>query len=69
MGSEMVRAIGFPWVMRVVGIMNIAYCPLLIYLTLERKKLLTKKEEKKGYDTFQKSIAPYERFHDSDDDL
>ncbi|KAM0730854.1 Synaptic vesicular amine transporter [Formica fusca] len=69
LGSEMVRAIGFPWVMRVVGIMNIAYCPLLIYLTLERKKLLTKKEEKKDYDTFQKSIAPYERFHDSDDDL
>ncbi|XP_070155125.1 synaptic vesicular amine transporter [Polyergus mexicanus] len=69
LGSEMVRAIGFPWVMRVVGIMNIAYCPLLIYLTLERKKLLTKKEEKKDYDTFRKSIAPYERFHDSDDDL
>ncbi|XP_029670651.1 synaptic vesicular amine transporter-like [Formica exsecta] len=69
LGSEMIRAIGFPWVMRVVGIMNIAYCPLLIYLTLERKKLLTKKEEKKDYDTFQKSIAPYERFHDSDDDL
>ncbi|KAL6445859.1 hypothetical protein ACFW04_000929 [Cataglyphis niger] len=69
MGSEMVRAIGFPWVMRVVGIVNITYCPLLIYLTLERRKLLTKKEEKKDYDTFQKSIVPYERFHDSDDDL
>ncbi|KMQ97126.1 synaptic vesicular amine transporter [Lasius niger] len=68
-GSEMVRAIGFPWVMRVVGIVNMAYCPLLIYLTLERRKLSTKKEEKKDYDTFQKSIASYERFHDSDDDL
>lgn len=67
----MVRAIGFPWVMRVVGIVNMAYCPLLIYLTLERRKLLTnnKKEEKKDYDTFPKSIAAYERFHDSDDDL
>lgn len=63
----MVKAIGFPWVMRVVGITNIAYCPLLIYLTLERRKLL-KKEEKKDYDTFQKSI-PFERFHDSDEDL
>ncbi|EFN66688.1 Synaptic vesicular amine transporter [Camponotus floridanus] len=68
-GSEMVRAIGFPWVMRVVGIVNMAYCPLLIYLTLERRKLLTKKEEKKDYDTFPRSIATYERFHDSDDDL
>lgn len=64
----MVRAVGFPWVMRIVGIVNISYCPLLIYLTLERRKLLT--EEKKDYDTFQKPIAPYERFHDSfDDDL
>ncbi|XP_032675490.1 synaptic vesicular amine transporter-like [Odontomachus brunneus] len=69
MGSEMVKAIGFPWVMRIVGIVNIAYCPLLIYLTLERRKLLTKTQEKKDYDTFQKSIAPYEIFHDSDDDL
>ncbi|KAH0952978.1 hypothetical protein HN011_011020 [Eciton burchellii] len=68
-GSEMVRAIGFPWVMRIVGIVNIAYCPLLIYLTLERRKLLTKNEEKKDYDTFHKSVMPYERFHDSDDDL
>ncbi|XP_071626411.1 synaptic vesicular amine transporter [Temnothorax longispinosus] len=68
-GGEMVKAIGFPWVMRVVGIVNMAYCPLLIYLTLERRKLLTKKEEKKDYDTFQESIAPYERFHDSDEDL
>ncbi|XP_011697498.1 PREDICTED: synaptic vesicular amine transporter-like [Wasmannia auropunctata] len=68
-GGEMVKAIGFPWVMRVVGIVNIAYCPLLIYLTLERKKLLAKKEGKKDYDTFQKSVTPYERFHDSDEDL
>ncbi|XP_011871666.1 PREDICTED: synaptic vesicular amine transporter [Vollenhovia emeryi] len=69
MSGEMVKAIGFPWVMRVVGIVNMAYCPLLIYLSLERRKLLAKKEEKKDYDTFQKSIATYERFHDSDEDL
>ncbi|KAL6262953.1 hypothetical protein P5V15_005741 [Pogonomyrmex californicus] len=66
MGGEMVKAIGFPWVMRVVGIVNMAYCPLLIYLTLERRKLLANKEEKKDYDTFQKTITPYERFHDED---
>lgn len=65
----MVRAIGFPWVMRIVGIVNVAYCPLLIYLTLERKKLLSGKEDEKEYDTFQKPVAPYERFHDSDNDL
>ncbi|EZA62801.1 synaptic vesicular amine transporter isoform X2 [Ooceraea biroi] len=70
MGSEMVKTIGFPWVMRIVGIVNIAYCPLLIYLTLERRKLrLTKNEGKKDYDTFHKSVMSYERFHDSDDDL
>ncbi|XP_020294786.1 synaptic vesicular amine transporter [Pseudomyrmex gracilis] len=68
-GGEMVKAVGFPWVMRIVGIVNIAYCPVLIYLTLERRKLLAQKEQKKDYDTFQKSAAPYERFHDSDDDL
>lgn len=69
-GGEMVRAIGFPWVMRIVGIVNVAYCPLLLFLTLEQRKLLSKKEEEeKNYDTFQKSIAPYERFHDSDNDL
>lgn len=65
----MVKAVGFPWVMRIVGIINIAYCPLLIYLTWERRKLLIKKEEQKDYDTFQKPITSYERFHDSDDDL
>ncbi|KAL0114212.1 hypothetical protein PUN28_011490 [Cardiocondyla obscurior] len=68
-GGEMVKAIGFPWVMRVVGIVNMAYCPLMVYLTLERRKLLTTKEERKDYDTFQTPTASYERFHDSDEDL
>lgn len=68
-GGELVRAIGFQWVMRIIGLLNIAYCPLLIYLSLERRKLLTNDEEKKDYDTFQRSVPKYERFHDSDDDL
>lgn len=63
----MAKTIGFQWVMRVVGLMNIGYCPLLVYLTLERRKLL--KDEKRDYETFQKSVAKYERFRDSDDDL
>ncbi|KAG7200828.1 hypothetical protein KM043_003198 [Ampulex compressa] len=70
MGAEMVKAIGFQWVMRIVGLINIAYCPLLIYLVLERKKLAAASEEdKRDYDTFQRSIARYEKFLDSDDDL
>ncbi|CAK9795387.1 Synaptic vesicular amine transporter [Anthophora plagiata] len=69
LGGEMVKSIGFQWVMRIVGLMNVGYCPLLIYLTLERRKLLTQQDEKSDYETFQKSVAKYERFRDSDDDL
>lgn len=65
----MVKTIGFQWVMRIIGLMNVGYCPLLIYLTLERRKLLTQQDEKKDYETFQKSVTKYERFRDSDDDL
>ncbi|XP_017752785.1 PREDICTED: chromaffin granule amine transporter [Eufriesea mexicana] len=68
-GGEMVKTIGFQWVMRIIGLMNVGYCPLLIYLTLERRKLLAQQNEKKDYETFQKSVAKYERFRDSDDDL
>ncbi|XP_043600124.1 chromaffin granule amine transporter-like isoform X2 [Bombus pyrosoma] len=68
-GGEMVKTIGFQWVMRIIGLMNVGYCPLLIYLTLERRKLLTQQDEKKDYETFQKSVMKYERFRDSDDDL
>ncbi|XP_034179868.1 synaptic vesicular amine transporter [Osmia lignaria lignaria] len=68
-GGEMVKSIGFQWVMRIIGLMNIAYCPLLIYLTLERRKSMTQDEEKKDYETFKKSVAKYERFQESDDDL
>ncbi|XP_076758816.1 synaptic vesicular amine transporter [Xylocopa sonorina] len=68
-GGEMVKTIGFQWVMRIVGLINLGYCPLLIYLTLERRKLLTQQDEKRDYETFQKSVARYERFRDSDEDL
>jgi len=27
----MVRAVGFPWLMRSVGLLNLLYCPLLIF--------------------------------------
>ena len=68
-GGEMVKTIGFQWVMRIIGLMNVGYCPFLIYLSLERRKLLTQQDEKRDYETFQKSVARYERFRDSDDDL
>ncbi|XP_031825768.1 synaptic vesicular amine transporter isoform X2 [Nomia melanderi] len=69
LGGELVKGIGFQWVMGIIGLINIAYCPLLIYLSLERGKLLRQDEEKKDYETFQKSVTKYERFQDSDDDL
>lgn len=68
-GGEMVKTIGFQWVMRIIGLMNVGYCPFLIYLSLERRKLLTQQDEKRDYETFQKSVTRYERFRDSDDDL
>ncbi|PNF41155.1 hypothetical protein B7P43_G03857 [Cryptotermes secundus] len=30
-GGEIVHAIGFPWLMRSVGLLNLLYCPLLIF--------------------------------------
>ncbi|XP_015585609.1 synaptic vesicular amine transporter isoform X2 [Cephus cinctus] len=68
MGSELVPAIGFPWVMRIVGFSTIAYCPFLIYLALEKKKPLVE-DDKKHYSSFQPPSANYERFYDSDDGL
>ena len=67
-GGEMVRSIGFQWVMRIVGLVNLAYCPLLIYVALERKKPLSQ-EEKKDYNSIQMPVSKYERFYDSDDGL
>lgn len=32
-GGEMVHLVGFPWLLRAVGIINIAYCPLLVLLS------------------------------------
>lgn len=70
MGSELVRSIGFAWIMRIVGLINIAYCPLLAYLAIERKKPLAV-EENKEYSSIEKfnPATRYQRFHDSDDDL
>ncbi|PSN56264.1 hypothetical protein C0J52_00383 [Blattella germanica] len=34
-GGEMVRAIGFPWLMRSVGLLNLLYCPLLAFYSYD----------------------------------
>lgn len=36
MGSAVVQVIGFPWLMRVMALLNLCYCPVLCFLkTLE----------------------------------
>ncbi|XP_011499323.1 PREDICTED: synaptic vesicular amine transporter [Ceratosolen solmsi marchali] len=71
--GELVNSVGFPWVMRVAGLANIAYCSLLMYLALERRKnsLVAAQYEKKEYNSFKilNQQPKYERFYDSDDGL
>lgn len=35
LGGEAIHSIGFPWLMRIVGLLNVLYCPLLIELENE----------------------------------
>lgn len=65
--------------MRVAGLANVAYCPLLIYLALRRRRdPLAQREKKEQYNSFEPAAAAaqkqpqhakYERFYDSDDGL
>lgn len=32
LGGEVVHTIGFPWLMRLIGLLNVIYCPLLLEL-------------------------------------
>ncbi|XP_068084836.1 synaptic vesicular amine transporter [Anabrus simplex] len=69
-GGELVQAIGFPWLMRIVGLLNILYCPLLLLLisrqvcddTLHKDKILLKATPAVNYRT-----NSYERFFDDSD--
>ncbi|XP_023315215.1 synaptic vesicular amine transporter-like [Trichogramma pretiosum] len=36
--GELVKSIGFEWVMRLAGLACLAYCPLLVYLARERRR-------------------------------
>ncbi|XP_014206669.1 synaptic vesicular amine transporter [Copidosoma floridanum] len=75
--GELVKSVGFAWVMRVAGLANVAYCPLLVYLALERRKHQPLAEARGNgeYCSFEKpGLQPqrqfqYERFYDSDDGL
>lgn len=45
-GGQTIHAIGFPWLMRIVGLFNILYCPLLLeleYSNVSRSKIIIKK--------------------------
>ncbi|XP_058792611.1 synaptic vesicular amine transporter isoform X1 [Phymastichus coffea] len=67
--GELVRSVGFPWVMRAAGLANVAYCPLLIYLALRRRTEPTLVNSSgREYDSFEKP-RQYQRFYDSDDSL
>ena len=67
-GGELVRSIGFQWVMRIVGLANLVYCPLLIYVAVGRKISFPQKE-KNDYNSIKMTISKYERFYDSDESL
>ncbi|KAL2717960.1 synaptic vesicular amine transporter isoform X1 [Vespula squamosa] len=69
MGGELVREIGFRWVMRIIGVANIIYCPILLFLALRKKESLSKEDKEKDYDTFHKGLMKYEKFQNLDDDL
>ena len=66
-GGELVRTIGFQWVMRIVGLLNLAYCLLLIYLQVMKKRLL--ETESKNYNTLNNKTIKYDKFVNSDDGL
>ncbi|XP_015126265.1 synaptic vesicular amine transporter [Diachasma alloeum] len=69
-GSELVRTIGFPWVMRIVGMLNLTYCPCLIYLAMVRNKQpLGDNEDNRRYNSIVKTAPKYQRFQESDEDL
>ncbi|XP_039277544.1 synaptic vesicular amine transporter-like [Nilaparvata lugens] len=74
-GGELVDVVGFPWVMRVVGLMNIIYSPFLALLKqgfLPQEKettLISGSETKVNYKTNEDTIKStnYKRFFASDE--
>eukprot|EP00102_Acyrthosiphon_pisum_P025857 XP_016663067.1 PREDICTED: synaptic vesicular amine transporter [Acyrthosiphon pisum] len=48
LGGQVVKSVGFPWLMRTVGIINISYCGLLVFLS----KVSYEKTEKINNDIY-----------------
>ncbi|XP_049809366.1 synaptic vesicular amine transporter-like [Schistocerca nitens] len=72
-GGQLVPAVGFPWVMRAVGALNLLYCPLLpIILTwaddepAEETPCLQQAAEHADYKSRGAAAFSYHRFEDSD---
>ncbi|GLV32855.1 portabella [Carabus blaptoides fortunei] len=40
LGGETIKVIGFPWLMRLIGIINIIYCPMLLILSKDEEREL-----------------------------
>ncbi|XP_011296969.1 synaptic vesicular amine transporter [Fopius arisanus] len=69
-GSELVQTIGFSGVMRTIGLLNLVYCPCLIYLAMVRNKQpLGNNEDNKRYNSTIITAPKYQIFQESDDDL
>ncbi|KAG8224400.1 hypothetical protein J437_LFUL004006 [Ladona fulva] len=45
MGGELVSLVGFPWLIRAVGIINLVYCPLLLILRQRKSNLPSEKQQ------------------------
>ncbi|KAJ8977944.1 hypothetical protein NQ317_017412 [Molorchus minor] len=45
LGGQAVHYLGFPWLIRIVGFMNLLVCPLLLELDLEKKKKIIFSED------------------------
>ncbi|KAK6618858.1 hypothetical protein RUM43_013249 [Polyplax serrata] len=62
LGSCLAKAVGFPWMMRIVGFVNIMYCPLLLSSGVLEEDLLKGMEpQRRGHRT----RSGYEEFSDS----
>ncbi|KAG8328358.1 hypothetical protein J6590_001025 [Homalodisca vitripennis] len=76
-GGEIVHLVGFPWLLRAVGLINIAYCPLLVLLGRQatNSSQATGLAVSNSYHVNYKSnedntisSKKYERFHNPDDE-
>ncbi|XP_054257050.1 synaptic vesicular amine transporter-like isoform X2 [Macrosteles quadrilineatus] len=74
-GGEVVHLIGFPWLLRAVGIINIVYCPLLILLSRQASSTSQTAAITESYQVNYKtneeskvSRNKYERFFNPDDE-